>query len=251
MRKWRGFAACAGWSMVFLLGADFWEKPFTEWKREEVLKLLNKSPWADHMTFTRQTGVSPEGLSQSRTRGGSLGGERELYDTYTVRFFSALPVRQAYVRMLQFMNGYDEMRAEQKKQFDNRFSRVLKMDTSQSIIVALEFSSNDRQLAMNVERMLQQNTAELLKQKVYLISQQLGRVELTEYYPPAADGTGAKFLFPRIIDGKPVVSPQDKEVKFEFYVPGPLSDGQGRSVNHKVYLTWKIKDMIYKGELAL
>lgn len=225
-------------TVAFPCAAGFWERSFTEWKRDQVLKLLGDSPWAKQVVLTSQ--VSGRGL-EGTARAGSRG-ERESYYVYTVRFFSALPVRHAYVRMMQIMNDYDEMPPAEQRAFDAQFSRALTMDTSGEIIVALEFGTNDRPTGMDVERVLKTTTAEQLKQNVFLISDRLGRVDLLSYFPPAPDGTGAKFIFPRRVDGKEVVVHDDRDVKFEFYVPG---------VDHKVLATWKVADLIYQGDLAL
>jgi hypothetical protein len=39
---------------------------------------------------------------------------------------------------------------------------------------------------------------------------------MIRYSPPSPDGTGAKFVFPRKVNGKKMVSPQDKTLRFEF-----------------------------------
>jgi hypothetical protein len=205
----------------------FIEKPFTEWKKNEVFKVLNDSPWARQQTYARQI----------QGKGSGIGGEKEIYSQYTIRFFTALPVREAYVRVSQLMNNYDQASAEEKRSIDQRFSKPLTMDTSQHIIIAAEFAGNDPEKRMGIDRQLKQMTVEELKQSVYLISDRLGRIQLTAYYPPAPDGTGCKFVFPREVDGKPVISPEDKNVTFQWYFWDT------------VLLTWKVKDLVYKGKL--
>ncbi len=236
-------ALSGGW----LLAKKPWEKKFTDWSRKEVLRILNDSPWAEQFVRTRSfTG-----------RGTGLRGEREVRDSFTVRFFTALPVRQAYVRMIQIINGYDEMGRQQQAEFDQKFARALEMDTSGQIIVALEFASNDPEYSREVERQLRTGTADLFKQSAFLISDRLGRVDLQEYYPPAPDGTGAKFVFPRQVDGQPVVSADDKQVKFELglarSVQSDIRGGGGISpeAESRVIISKKIKDLMFEGQLEL
>lgn len=234
-RAKRAFPAAACLLVVatgLILAKKFWEKPYTEWKRKEVLKILNDSPWAGQITSTRQYGGR-------NTRG--VTGEREIYDTTTIRFFSALPVREAYVRMMQLMNRYDELGEQEKQALDRRFSAPLRLDVSNQIIIAVEFSSNDRQLGMQIDRTLRTATAKLLQQKAYLISERLERVQLKAYFPPSPDGTGAKFIFPRQVEGEPVVSKEDKEVTFELYLPDIP----------KIYMRKKVKNLFYKGKLEI
>lgn len=232
MKKGCLFATVACFCAVFALAKDFWEKPFTQWKKDEAVRMLQKSPWAGQHVFTRYL-TGP---------GTGVAGEKELHDTYTVRFFSALPIRQAYVRLFQIAKNYDKMPEEGRRQMDASTDLTLHMDMSKVIIVALEFTGNDRQFEMEVRRVLQYSTTAQLKTVAYLITDRRERVELNEYHPPSRDGTGAKFIFPRIVDGEPAVSPTDKNVTFEFEVP---------ETNHRILVTWKVNKMIYNGELAL
>ena len=143
--------------------------------------------------------------------------------------------------MYQIMNSYDQLPSDKKKEFDERFSRALSLDVSNRVIVAVEYVSNDPDATRNMKEFWTTSTAETLKQSVYLIGQSTGRVQLAEYYSPSPDGTGAKFIFPRVVNGKPLVSPEDSEVRFEFYA-GPLEQ--------KVNVNFKVSKMRYKDGLA-
>lgn len=221
---------CLAVSVSLALAKEYWEKPFVEWKHEQVVKMLEDSPWAARVTLTEQR-------QGRQTR--NVGGEMEVYNIYTVRLFSALPIRQGYVRMFQLMNKYDELSREEKQGFDQRFAPALR-DFGDEVIVNLDFATNDRQASMEVDRQLKQITSQQLKQSAYLISDRLGRVELVNYFPPSPDGTGAKFVYPRTVNGQPVVTSEDKELKFELWVPGTW---------HKVYQVWKVKNMLVDGKV--
>jgi hypothetical protein len=218
-------------SAPWLLAKDFWEQPFDKWKREEVLRMLSDSPWSQSQTIERIIDAKNEGLA----------GEKELHYRFTVRFFSARPVREAYVRMARLMNNYDQMAPEQSKEFDARFKRALNLDVADRVIVAVDYTTNDPNAERDLRTFFEMATADLLKQRVYLISQRLGRVELREYSPPSADGTGAKFIFPRMVNGQPVFGPQDKEIRFDFFAP---------AVNQRIFLTFKSAKMMYRDELS-
>jgi len=217
---------------TLLLAKEFWEKPYTEWTKKEVDKLLHDSPWAKPQTTADELGG----------KGSGAGGEKELYNVFHVRFFSALPVRQAYVRMMQLMNNYDSRNQSEKAEIDAKFGRVLKIDFSKTIIVALEYSTNNPERSRNVKMFLENSTAPLLSQNCYLITDKMGRVKLQEYYPPSPDATGAKFVFPRMVDDKPVISPEDKEVKFDLYLT---------PVNQRIFVTFKVKNMMLDGQVAI
>ncbi|PYT35921.1 MAG: hypothetical protein DMG58_00835 [Acidobacteria bacterium] len=218
-------------SASWLLADDFWQQPFDTWKREQVVRMLNDSPWAQIETFTAPIVSKDAGLA----------GEKELYYRFTARFFSARPVREAYVRMARLMNNYDQMAPDQRQEFDKRFQRALNLDVADRVIVAVEYATNDPNTSRDLRPAFELATAETLKQRVYLISQRLGRVELLEYFPPSADGTGAKFVFPRTVHGQPIFGPQDKEIRFDFTTP---------VTNHRIFLTFKSAKMVYRGELS-
>ena len=223
--------ATAVLGVALLASKDFWEQPFDKWSRNDVLKLLNDSPWAASQTFTGVIGTKDAGDR----------GEKEKYHKFTVRFFSALPVREAYVRMYRLLNKYDEMNPDQRQQFDARFNRPLTLDVSERVIVALEYATNDPDVNRDLKAFLAAARTDTLKQGVYLITKGNGRVEIKEYFPPSPDGSGAKFVFPRTIDGKAVVGPEDKELHFDMWMP---------VVDQRLYVDFKPAKMVYRGQLA-
>jgi hypothetical protein len=198
-----------------------WNEPFEHWSRDQAMTLLNDSPWAKSQKIGSILNI--------RTAGDA--GTKDYFYTFTLRFFSALPVRESYVRLYQLLNDYGSMDAVQKQKFDNRYKRGLDLDVSKRVIVALDFSSNDPQATRDVMDYLHNATRDTLWQTTYLISQRLGRVDLAEYYPPSTDGTGAKFIFPREVNGQPVVSPDDKDVRLDLYIPLDIFSRGGLSAS--------------------
>ncbi len=109
--------------------ADFWKKKsYLEWKDDEVQKMLNDSPWSKHATVPggsgeeMSTGGSDATVSAGRRRGslssaggigapsgeggeasvrrtGSSGGRGPGGMSLLVQWTSALPVKQAMVRL--------------------------------------------------------------------------------------------------------------------------------------------------------
>ncbi len=217
-------------SASWLLAEDFWQQPFDKWKREDVVRMLNDSPWAQGETFT----------GQIDSKNAGLRGEKEFFYSFTVRFFSARPVREAYVRMARLMNNYDQMAPDQRQEFDKRFQRALNVDVADRVIIALDYNTNDPDAGPELRRIFEMGSAERLKQSAYLISPKLGRIELREYFPPSADGTGAKFVFPRTVNGQPVFGPQDKDIRFDYTISPFLH----------ISLPFKSAKMVYRGELS-
>ncbi len=227
---------------LVVMAKDFWEQPFTKWKPEDVVKIATNSPWAQVQTFASLM----RGKNEDRRDEGSAG-EHEFWYKYTAQFFSSLPVREAFVRGFQIKNGYDDMKDAQKAEFDGKFKRLLSgsfgnADVKDSAIVAVKFETNDPNGMRDIKQWFDQATADTLKQNAFLISDRLGQVEIKGYFPPAPDGTGAKFIFPKMVKDQPVAIPQDKELKFVMYwVPG---------ANDKLFLTFKPSKMVYKGDLS-
>ncbi len=97
--------ACA----VLLHAADFWTNIFTEWSDKEVQKMMESSPWAKKLDIIGESvGVG----TGDRFRSGGIGGTRSPGSTSSsvgsgagdsitlyIRWQSALPVKQAAMRM--------------------------------------------------------------------------------------------------------------------------------------------------------
>jgi hypothetical protein len=77
-----------------------------------------------------------------------------------------------------------------------------------------------------------------LKNNTYLLVKDQ-RVFLQEYQAPRRDGLGARLIFPRIVDGKPIIAAESDEVRF-------VSD---LAANFKLNMRYKVKEMIYQGKL--
>lgn len=224
-----------------LLAQEFWSEPFDKWNSRNVSRMISESPWAQSQM-----------LSSTPLSGKDAGlqGEREIFNKLTVRFFSARPVREAYVRLMQILNKYDEMTSAQRAEFDSRFKRALNLDVNDRVIVALEFASNDPDANLEMKQFLATARTDTIKQSVYLITQRFGRVGLREYFPPSSDGTGAKFIFPRMVNGQPLIASGEKEISFEFEVPLIDRSTGGRNSRQKLLLNFRIDKMVYKGELT-
>ncbi len=208
------------------------DSPFGQWTLEQAVQILNDSPWATKETFTEVVG----GI------GSGVEGEKELYKTYYVRLLSARPIREAFARIRQLELGYDTLSPARRRDVDRELSAGLKLDVSRWIIVAVAFRSNTPQDQAGIERFFQNQTVETMRNRAFLSTESMPRVELAAYYPPREATVGAKFVFPRIQNGIPVVDSADKQLVFEFDTPGPGAQLRAR---------FSIGDMIINGELVL
>jgi len=81
--------------------------------------------------------------------------------------------------------------------------------------------------------------ANTLKNNTYLERNDGKRLFLMDYRAPINDGLGAKFVFPRGVDGKPFITAEAGEVRFFAEVGARV----------KLNQRFKISDMIYEGRL--
>lgn len=206
-------------------------EPLSTWSVNRVVQLLNFSPWAKQETFTRViSGV-----------GSGISGEKEIFNTYYIRFLSARPIREAYARMQQIQNGYDRMSPEEKAQFEAAQLPNLDMDVSKWIVLSVSFRSNDPNEESSVRRFFQSETVKTLKNKAFLSTSSCSQVELSAYFPQQEESVGAKFVFPREVDGIPVLNRKCRNITFELLdVPG---------TNSRLRTTFAVKPMIIGNQL--
>ncbi len=208
------------------------EQSVQKWSQSKAVEVLNSSPWARHETFTRViAGV-----------GSGVSGEKEIFDTFYVRFLSAKPIREAFARIQQLRYGYDKMSAEEKLRFDKLIQPGLDLDVDRWIVVAVSFRSNDPNEESSTRRFFQKETAETLRNKAFLSTERFPQVPIAAYFPPREEGVGAKFIFPRTLDGVPVLTGTAKKIAFELLdVPGATP---------RLRASFTVKDMMVNGRLV-
>jgi hypothetical protein len=114
MKKLVTFTLALGVTLVFVISlwaADFWQaKLYTDWNDKEVAKLSSDSPWAKQFTISMGGGG---GGGDTGGKRGKKGGDSTLADdtgpgagiaggmavNLTVRWQSALPIKQALLKM--------------------------------------------------------------------------------------------------------------------------------------------------------
>lgn len=219
-------------AFAFLLGATLLGEPYQEWSLSRAVKILNNSSWARQETFTQILG----GI------GSGIQGEKEIYNTFFVRFLSAIPVREAFARIKQIHLGYDQLGEREKSKIDQTIKQGLEMDVSDWIVVAVTFRSNNPSQEARVSQFFQSQTNETMRNRAYLYTERFPKLQISAYYPPRDKSVGAKFVFPRSSKGIEVVSPEDATIAFELFVPG--AEPQLRA-------TFQVKEMIVEGKLVL
>lgn len=214
-------------------------KPWTEWSKKEVQKMLDDSPWSQTQidTDTSELFYSPTAPgnrgtnASSRTSGGATNQATSV--KYSIRFLSAKPVRQAFARVVELTQ--DKPNAQLSEQLRGFVERSF----DQFIAVAVTYESSDQRYSGNALQAFNSANTSQLKNNTYLERKDGKRVFLQQYIAPAKDGIGAKFIFPRIVDDQPFLKADSGEVRFVSEV--------GKNI--KLNMRFKVSDMMYNGQL--
>ena len=108
-----------------------------------------------------------------------------------------------------------------------------------SIVLAVHVDGPDTKPIENVMRVRRLESTGTLRSVSYLERSDGKRVYLNEYVPPGRDGVGARFVFPRKLDGQPFLTSKFASVRF-------ISE-LGSSI--KFDMIFKVKEMIVDGEV--
>lgn len=206
-------------------------KPWKEWSKKDAEKVLNDSPWAqlqidmDFMETSPLTRPRDPSTTNRLKQGEGL--------TYGIRFFSARPVRQAFVRMIQLQQKNLSPEVVERM---NGFAEKASKD---SIVIAVTIEGPDSNILGKAMSIVWNASTPILKPTTYLERNDGQRVFLEEYVPPGKDGFGARFIFPRALNGKPFLTADHSIVRF-------VSD-LGSSMNF--HMTFKVKEMMLDGQL--
>lgn len=216
--------ACVFCLSVAAFSQKILEKPYQTWSKEEAMKVISNPPWSDQYQSSRGlAAVSQEQQSreQADTRlGGSERGSssRNLAPPpVVIRLHSALPVRQAIVRLQQLQAGYDKMNAEQRAKFDESVKKFLDCATCQNYYIVTLTKFKDNSPGAVDDGIFQTLKPEDLKGKVWLVNDKNERRELAQFIPPKGAGESAIFYFKRTDEkGNPLLTPENKQLKFLF-----------------------------------
>ena len=211
------FALLLGVALMSTSFAQKEKKPWTEWSQKEAQTILNKSPWSQMQTDTDtsemffQPTADPNTHprapnSASRTQQGATNQSTNV--AYGIRFFSARPVRQAFMRMIQLRERNLE------PELLERMKNFAEMPATNSIIIAVTIEGTDKRSLGQVMQIINSAVTGTLKNTTYLERSDGKRLFLQEYVPPGRDGFGARFIFPRMPDEKLFLSTEFSEVRF-------------------------------------
>jgi len=181
---------------------NLWEKPYQQWTKEEIIKIASDSPWAQVQQASSTTG---ERVPLAYVPG------------VTMRLRSALPIREALVRLKQIEGKYDKLDAAGRADFDTRMKGLLSCPAcADNYIVTLGPPVSTRAMKNGLGAL--KNVAfSLLEKRVYLLNERGDRREVVHFIAPKHDEDEATFFFPRLDDkGTPLLTNESKKLIFVF-----------------------------------
>lgn len=220
-------------------------KPWTEWSAKEADKVLNDSGWGQTQTEGDSSSQPSSTSAISQTTAGKESQVRnadaaknvesgEKKDSmsvhYRVRLLSAKPIRAAFVRMVEIQGAKPETVTQLKTFVDREFGDY--------IVVTINIDGNDKKRMGLAMQQINSADSDTLKTTTYLERKDGKRISLMEYRPPS-DALGAKFVFPRMLDGKPFIEADSGEVRFSTEV------AKGMKISRR----FKVSEMMYEGKL--
>jgi hypothetical protein len=222
-------------------------KAWTEWTAKDAQKILDDSPWGQTQSvqdtsemFYKPTTAQATTTVTGSSRGGPppAGGNNRAENgavnqatgvRYRIRWLSSRPIRQALARQIMLKGGQFN---EQLRGFaENQESRV---------VVGVWYEFDDQRYGGPVMQAFNSATTETLKNTAYLERKDGKRIFVQAYVPAQQNPFGAAiFIFPRTLDGQPLLTPDMGDVRFVAEFNRDL----------KLNMKYKVADMIYEGQL--
>lgn len=215
--------------------AQWQKKPYTEWSEREAQKVLNDSPWGRTQAFSSPVTLFRDMPNRGpAAEAGRSGPPNATHINFRIRFLSARPIRQAISRMLEIKQKEmtDELAAHLKSFMAGEFVEY--------IVITVSCDAQDAGAnVQEAQSLLYTRGTANLKNNTFLEIKGGKRLFLQEFQPPRQDGVGARFIFPRLVDGNPFITPESEEIRFFTEL----------SSNYRLDRRYKVKDMMFEGKL--
>ena len=131
-----------------------------------------------------------------------------------------------------------ELQDKNNKGVREQLGPFVERDFNDFIVVSVTFDSSDNRLAGPAFQAFNSATTGTLKNQAYLERTDGQRLFVMDYKLPTNDGLGAKFIFPRQVDGQAFLNDAG-DVRFFAQLSDKIT------LNTK----YKLKDMVYEGKL--
>ena len=221
-----------------IASAQAWEKkPYQQWSKAEVEKLLSDSPWArQHIQHYSRGGNAGNSSSEARRA-------PDLDFMVTARLRSALPIRQALVRQMQIQSKYDKLSPAERVALDGKAKPILDCPPcGETYAVALSSYSDQDRSVDPVYGSFRDSTFDQLKKYVFLENDRGERRMLVDFIRPQGIGAEAVFVFAkRDPSGRPLLTADDKRLTLRF----------GEATVSSLYtFEFDVRKMLLNGDVA-
>ena len=218
------------------------KKDWKQWSKDDCKKVLEDSPWAQRWS---QSDAKMANFA-TRTSGTSgVGSESELAVDYLVQFRSALPVREAVVRQVLIANQYDLADPEKKEAMRKQTDGFLNRSYDDVIVVHVTYGSNVQEYNRDLATFWQTRYSEgTVPQEAFLNGPRGQKVAPVRMVSPKGGAQEFELIFPRVVEGKPLLEPGDKTIGVEFVAPSV-----GGVASSRVFMEFKVDKMALNGQL--
>ena len=191
-----------------------------QWTAKDVHEILFKSPWVSNCCRDWDTGPYQHD-------GPTVGGPADL--GYSASIVSSLTVRQALVRRMELDKRYETLDSTARKDVDQELANCLNQKFSNYIVLSFSFFGPSQDPAVN--------PAKFLLTKIHILTSDGRRITGNQVTKPVAEscggftrdsdlsslgiygwslyGPGHEVAFPRVVDGKPTIGPNDKTIRID------------------------------------
>ena len=218
------------------------KKDWKQWSANDCKKVLEDSPWARRWT---QSNAKMANFA-TRTSGTSgVGSESETSVFYVVQFRSARPVREAVVRQVLIANQYDLADPEKKEAMRKQTDGFLNRSYDDVIVVHVTYGSNVQEYNRDLANFWQTHYSQgTVPQDAFLHGSRGQKVGPVRMVSPKGGAQEFELIFPRMVEGKPLLEPDDKTISVEF-----VSPSVGGVDSSRVFMEFKVDKMVLNGQL--
>lgn len=208
------------------------KKPYADWSEKDALNVLNNSPWAQTQEISDTTDMFNTSKRLDSNQTNRVAETARI--KFRVRFFSARPIRAATTRLVEI-----KQKGEVSPDLAQRLKALVDAEFADYIVITLVLDASEAGSQRGAfTTMLETQVSSEVANETYLLASG-ERIPLKEYQAPRRDGFGARFLFPRNVDGRPVINPGTRDITFHTKLKGGPT----------FHMKFKVKEMIYDGKL--
>lgn len=223
------------------------KKDWQQWSKDDCKKVLEDSPWAQKWIQQNDKMAN----FATRTQGTSgVGSESQLSVFYTVQFRSARPVREAVVRQVLIDNKYDGLDAGKKEAMRKQTDPFLNRTYDDVIVVHVTYGSNVQEFNRDLATFWQTHYSEgTVPLEAFLDGPKGQKVAPVKMISPKGGAQEFELIFPRVVEGKPLVEPGDKTLAVEFISPAVGPSTANGVPSSRVFIQFKLDKMAMDGQL--